>query len=195
MGALKSAGLENFIVGWSDRILLACWQGGLFILAVWLVCRIFRRLPAAVGQWLWWLACLKLLVGLFWTTPLDLPILPASTPQRVEVGSRYELPAPPVEIGMGAIPRSSGTEALPSLFSLRSGLFAIWLVGAAFCLMGMRRQYAIVQRIAGKAQPLDNTTDAAQARELGVLLGLNRSPLAIGNRIPDAYGHSSRRLQ
>ena len=31
---------------------------------VWLACRLFPRLPAAVRCGLWWAACLKLLVGL-----------------------------------------------------------------------------------------------------------------------------------
>ena len=41
-------------------------QGALFIGAVWLACRLFPRLPAAVRCGLWWAACLKLLVGLVW---------------------------------------------------------------------------------------------------------------------------------
>src|SRR5690348_10153087 len=126
MGTLRISWLENMATTWSDRFLLACWQGGLFILAVWLACRIFRRLPAAARHWLWWLACLKLLVSLFCVTPFDLPILPIAPAPRVIVGSRYELPTPPVEVGNGSIPRSPASLAQASLLSPRTVLFAIW---------------------------------------------------------------------
>ncbi|HZO87101.1 MAG TPA: hypothetical protein VFB38_02090 [Chthonomonadaceae bacterium] len=75
-----------FTVGnpWPDafaaRVASACWQGGLFILAVWAICRLFPRLPIAVRHGLWWLACLKLPLALLWTASLPLPWL--SMPPR-----------------------------------------------------------------------------------------------------------------
>jgi len=51
-------------------------MGTLFVLAVWLLCRLAPRLPAGLRCALWWLACLKLLLGLAWPAPLALPPLP-----------------------------------------------------------------------------------------------------------------------
>src|ERR1700688_2360550 len=51
-------------------------MGTLFVLAVWLLCRLAPRLPAGLRCALWWLACLKLLLGLAWPAPLALPLLP-----------------------------------------------------------------------------------------------------------------------
>jgi Zn-dependent protease with chaperone function len=56
----------------------AALQGALFILAVWVICRLAPRLPAGLRCTLWWLASLKLVVGLLWPAPLILPLLPAA---------------------------------------------------------------------------------------------------------------------
>ncbi|HVR11332.1 MAG TPA: hypothetical protein VMW75_25030, partial [Thermoanaerobaculia bacterium] len=41
----------------------AALMGTLFVLAVWLLCRLAPRLPAGLRCALWWLASLKLLLG------------------------------------------------------------------------------------------------------------------------------------
>src|SRR5262245_23654789 len=74
-------------------------QGALFIAAVWLACRLFPRLPAAVRCGLWWAACLKLLVGLVWIAPVEVPVLPAvpdstSVFQRTVSGAAGALTSP-----------------------------------------------------------------------------------------------------
>src|ERR1700726_1320232 len=51
-------------------------MGTLFVLAVWLLCRLAPRLPAGLRCALWWLACLNLLLGLAWPSPLAPPRLP-----------------------------------------------------------------------------------------------------------------------
>jgi hypothetical protein len=53
-------------------------HGAVAIAAVWVVCRLFPRLPAALRCGLWWLACLKLLVALVWVEPIPLAVLPAA---------------------------------------------------------------------------------------------------------------------
>src|SRR5437879_4560403 len=63
---------------WATGLWRACWEGALFILVAAVVCRLFPRLTASARCWLWWLACLKLLVSLVWAVPLSLPLLPAT---------------------------------------------------------------------------------------------------------------------
>jgi beta-lactamase regulating signal transducer with metallopeptidase domain len=58
------------------RLARAAAMGTLFVLAVWILCRLAPRLTAGLRCALWWLACLKLLLGLIWPTPLALPLLP-----------------------------------------------------------------------------------------------------------------------
>ena len=45
-------------------------HGAAAITGLWLVCRLFPRLPAGLRCGLWWLACLKLLVALVWVEPV-----------------------------------------------------------------------------------------------------------------------------
>src|SRR4028119_451268 len=64
-------------------------QGAAAIAVVWLVCRLFPRLPASLRCGLWWLASLKLLIALVWIEPIPLPLLPAPEPAaqvRMAVG-------------------------------------------------------------------------------------------------------------
>lgn len=51
-------------------------QGGIALLVVWLLCRLLYRLPANFRCWLWRLAFLKCLVGLFLVLTIAVPILP-----------------------------------------------------------------------------------------------------------------------
>src|SRR5579863_5782828 len=53
----------------------ALW-GTLFALAVWVLCRLAPRMPVGLRCALWWLASLKLLLGLAWPAPLTIPLLP-----------------------------------------------------------------------------------------------------------------------
>ncbi|HWD37604.1 MAG TPA: hypothetical protein VG944_02055, partial [Fimbriimonas sp.] len=55
---------------WTDTMWRATWQGSLFVIAVWIVCRLFKRLPASIRFWLWWIAGLQLLGRLLLLTPI-----------------------------------------------------------------------------------------------------------------------------
>jgi beta-lactamase regulating signal transducer with metallopeptidase domain len=68
---------------WGEGMLRACWQGGAAITLVWLTARAVPRLPPAAQCWLWRLAYLKLVLALFWATPVDVRIpLPAESAER-----------------------------------------------------------------------------------------------------------------
>ena len=61
------------------RLLAASVQSLLFVAAVWLLCRVLPRLSATAQAGLWWLVALQLVVGVLWSSPLALPLLPAET--------------------------------------------------------------------------------------------------------------------
>ena len=68
-----------------DRLVQASLEGSLLIAGVWLACRLAPALPASFRVVLWWLAALKLLVGLAGIDPIPLPILPpAALPLSVQ---------------------------------------------------------------------------------------------------------------
>jgi bla regulator protein blaR1 len=53
-------------------------HGAVLIALIWIVCRAAPRLPASVRCALWWIASARLVVGMVWLTPVDLPLLPVS---------------------------------------------------------------------------------------------------------------------
>ncbi|MFL6587127.1 MAG: M56 family metallopeptidase [Luteimonas sp.] len=63
------------------RLLAASVQSTILVAVVWALCRLVPRLSAATRCWLWWLVALQLLVGLAWSSPMGLPVLPAEAVQ------------------------------------------------------------------------------------------------------------------
>ena len=72
---------------WVHQLGNACPWGSVVIAAVYTVCRVLPRLPAGVRVWLWWLACARLLLGLWIAAPINLPVLPASAPSPFAVSA------------------------------------------------------------------------------------------------------------
>jgi beta-lactamase regulating signal transducer with metallopeptidase domain len=94
----------------------ASWQGGLALLLVWAVCRVFHRLPARAKSWLWRLAYLKLLVALLFAVPIDLPLLPArSAPPSPPAQFADAIPSlPPPDLPSPAFSVSAQPETTPA---------------------------------------------------------------------------------
>ncbi|VXB43902.1 conserved membrane hypothetical protein [Luteimonas sp. 9C] len=63
------------------RLLATSVQSTILAAVVWALCRFVPRLSAATRCWLWWLVALQLLVGLAWSSPMALPVLPAEAVQ------------------------------------------------------------------------------------------------------------------
>lgn len=81
-----------------DALVRSSLQGAVFIGLVWIVCRLFPRLPASIRCGLWWAACLKLLIGLVWVSPVELPLLPAAEMQPVPIETIGAPNAPVVNV-------------------------------------------------------------------------------------------------
>ena len=137
MSELVSA-VNGFSAGWSAAIWRATWQGAVVLALAWGVCRLWPRMPPSLRSWLWRVAFLRLVLGLVWTKPVGLPLLPAPVSP-----SAITLPAGAVEPAVTAaiyIPQKAlapGPEAVvPSLVAL---LLAAWVLGVAvYCLCGAR---------------------------------------------------------
>ncbi len=124
-------------------------QGAIAIVAVWAVCRLFPRLPASLRCGLWWLACLKLVLGLVWTNPVPLPVLPAAERPPVTLVAT----APMAEAGPAAAhPSAPLDEAAPFPWTLvLVGLWAAGLVGHLAWTTGQLRR---VRAIVREAEPV-----------------------------------------
>ena len=128
---------------WGETLLRASLQGAALALVAWIVCRLWRRMPASVNCAVWLLVCLKMLLGLC-PIAFSLPLLPAEqaalpTPLFLmpEIGSSQEVP-----LG-NAVPYA------PTL-SLAGWAFVAWVVGVGLILVSIAfilfRLYRLVRR-------------------------------------------------
>ena len=176
--AMRLETLETWSRLWSSNLWRACWQGGGFILLVWLVCWLLPTLPVRVRHWLWLLACLKLVIGLLWAVPLRLPapsdrFVPAFVPP-------FDTPVSHVPLligvgrGNGAAPAAL-SPAAPSV-SPRSLLLSLWVGSVLIGAFLTARHMLGLRRLCRRAHLLNDAPLAAHARELGIQMGLSRPP-------------------
>ncbi len=170
----------------------ACWQGGLFVLGVWIVCRLLPRLPAATRYGLWWLACLKLVISLICAAAIPLPLLPpaAEPPMRraahvwaeqsVQGRKKTAEHTRGGEAGASALPpgKEAAERRLPRPDADNSGLapvlrpaprlsvstflLAFWLAGVAVAGVSFFRRCMALQRIVRGARSLADGDVLAQ---------------------------------
>ncbi len=184
-------------------------QGALFVGAVWLACRLFPRLPAAVRCGLWWAACLKLLVGLVWITPVEVPLLPALTSPTLLSRGRtatnqnqvvFKAPSLPVwEGGRGRERGGWGSEGSERRRGVEPGravdvtslILLLWLAGLAVQSARALRQLRHTRRVIARSRPLTEGWIRAAFAELCARLRLRRLPELRGSgdvRTPQAIG-------
>jgi beta-lactamase regulating signal transducer with metallopeptidase domain len=140
---------------WAGALGRASFEGGLLILAVWALCRLAPRLPAALRASLWWLACLRLVVGLTslaGIAPLPLPLLPvepAAAPAPIVVPSGVAAVLPAILSAVPAVSpvspaaSASGKPAVawPSPLGVFGGVLgALWLLAVLAQLVLLSRQ-------------------------------------------------------
>lgn len=181
-----------------SAVLRAAWQGGLFVLVIWALCRftpVRRRLPAGIVCLLWWLACLKFVVALAWTRPVALPVLPAAP---IEQAAARPATAPNAPFAFPDAPGAGpAAAALPVVGSENSGskgsaarlaeaAVIVWLVGIGACLGAGAVQWTTVRQLLAGAKPLDDKHVHALAAEVAGALGLRRVPRLL--TLPDGAG-------
>jgi beta-lactamase regulating signal transducer with metallopeptidase domain len=121
---------------WFDAILRGIWQGTIVLALVWVVSRCVTALPASCRVWLWRLAFLKLLVALFWITPVPLPVLPA----KQQVPALATQPHTSLEIVAESSPSFSAAP-MPQSIDWRVWLLALWAVGVLWAIYRIARQW------------------------------------------------------
>ncbi|MEB1609648.1 M56 family metallopeptidase [Xanthomonas campestris pv. campestris] len=152
-------------------------QTAVLTLAVWALCRGVRRLPATTQTWLWWLVGVQAVVGLLWSSPVQLPVLPAHTFESA-LGSADTL----VPVATAAVPASTAASATAHAMevaiwsSWSVWLLAAWAAGVLVIATGTVRAYWRSRALARAAQPC---TDRALVRSLQMAAeahGLSRAP-------------------
>lgn len=197
MSGFYDSGWPALAGAWIAALWRASWQGGLFILAVWLLCRWAPRLPAAARCWLWWLAGAKLLVGLAWLEPLPLPLLPAAPaagPAPVSAAGAFRVafpgqrpPPPPGAFTLTPFPFPPAPHPRPAPPALPTAplLLLAWLVGLGFRLRRSLCELAAARRLRAGARPVLDPVVLVEVARLARRIGLRppavlESPTAPG---------------
>jgi beta-lactamase regulating signal transducer with metallopeptidase domain len=165
-------------------------QGAVFIGLVWIVCRLFPRLPASVRCGLWWAACLKLLVGLVWISPVELPLLPAAETRTVHVSHLSGSPSSSMVnvVGEGT---STDSEFSKTYADPQTALVALWLAGLLALSVKAARQLRHTRWVIRRSEPLNEGWIRTAFAELCERLSLRRAPGLLGSddvRTPQAIG-------
>jgi beta-lactamase regulating signal transducer with metallopeptidase domain len=123
---------------------------------VWLLFRLFRKAPANMRYWVWWLASLQLLVRLVIASPVAVPLLPAkpqaAAPPPIEVGQ------PEQQIAASVSLEVAPTEQVyvPAKPSAALFLLVVWAVGfGVFSGAGLGRLRRARQLMQDAAPVLD----------------------------------------
>ena len=167
-----------------SRLLATSVQTALLAGLVWLLCRYVRRLPASTQCALWWLVALQAVVGLFWVSPLELPLLPAvdAAPMVVQAAAT----AAPVTTAPVTAAPIIVMQPLPadSSWSWSLVLMAMWAAGVLVMALRTALAYRGSRVLLRAAQPChDHKLNAALALAADAH-GLRRAPrLMLSNAI------------
>jgi beta-lactamase regulating signal transducer with metallopeptidase domain len=166
------------VSGMIETLARASLQGALFVAAVWIVCRLFPRLPAALRCGLWWAACLKLLLGLVALPAVRLPVLPVAQAPVAETRPLYirngEAPLRALTPGPSPNPGEGKETDLWRMGEL--ALAGLWLSGLLVLAGKAVRQFRWTRRIVRSAEPVREGWVRSAFAEICALLGLRRAP-------------------
>lgn len=164
-------------------------QSAVLVALVWGVCRLLPQLPAATRCRLWWLVAAQAVLGLVWSSPLELAVLPApatmTAPTVALPAFDAAVQAAPVAYVPAAVETATMAWSWPSL------LLALWAAGVllmvAHSLRGYRASRALVRSAtectdAGLQQALQLAAEAHGLRRAPrlKLSAQIRSPQLIG---------------
>ena len=184
---------------WLESMWSITWQGGVFIIGVFLITKIFRSLSPTIKHLLWMLVIVKFLIMPFVVVSVTLPSLPTIVhkPIAEPVIETPVLPLEPEIVSeLGASLPAEGLLTTTEVARLRatihwpSMLFCFWLFGVLTLLLGVVYRSLRLKREISTAKVLEDVTVLQVveegARELGVkqpFLKVSdklRSPLACG---------------
>ncbi|MGH8817690.1 MAG: M56 family metallopeptidase, partial [Achromobacter pestifer] len=157
------------------RLLAATVQSTLLVVAVWAVCQALPRLSAAVRASLWWLVALQLLLGVLWSSPLALPLLPADVAQHVQVAPGRVAAVPAAQTGAVVSVPGAALQPSPS-WAWSTTLAALWLSGLAFMIVRTLRGYLATRRLLRASKPCSDAGLLGALRLAAEAHGLRNPP-------------------
>ena len=165
------------------RLLAASVQSTLFVAVVWALCKSLPRLSASARAGLWWLVALQLVVGVLWSSPLTLPLLPAELAQQVGAAPVQMTLLAPAEAVASTPASLSAYEAAsyeaasaPWNWSWASALAWFWLLGVSFMIARTLRGYLSTRRLLRDSRACKDRTLLHALQLAAEAHGLRRTP-------------------
>ena len=160
------------------RLLAASVQSTLFVAVVWALCKSLPRLSASARAGLWWLVALQLVVGVLWSSPLALPLLPAEVAQQVSVVPAQITLLAPAEAVASSPASATSYEMAPAPWTWSwSGAFAwLWLLGVSFMIARTLRGYLATRRLLRDSRACKDRTLLHALQLAAEAHGLRRTP-------------------
>lgn len=161
---------------WSAAWIRASWQGGLAVLIVAVICRVWPGIPARFQALLWRLAIAKFAVALVWVVPIEVPLLARVEPWSKVVTSE----APPAAFPSAAsLPATHvSTNELPP----GAILFAIWATVAVAQWYRTGCALRAAQLLRRRCRRSRDRALLRLAERLGSALGLAQLPQILETR-------------
>ena len=170
----------------APRLFAASVQSTLLVAVVWALCRLLPRLPATARCWLWWLVALQLVLGVLWTSPLALPLLPAEPIAQAVIAPLQSLPAAAAPVATDAaaiLPLSPQTSSLssaivppPSAWSWPLTLSVLWLLGLSYMITRTLLGYLATRRLLRESVPCHDATLTQALKLAAEAHGLRGAP-------------------
>jgi bla regulator protein blaR1 len=154
-------------------------QAVLLIGAIWLIGRLLPQLPSALRCMLWWLVGLQLVLGLCWSSPLQLRVLAPAAQIATVVPDHAILPAAAITDAASTIHFVSGSTQPTSTAwysHWRPILVSLWLAVVLMQLLVAGSQWRSARRVLRESRPLGNDLLRAVCAEQVRKLGLRRQP-------------------
>jgi beta-lactamase regulating signal transducer with metallopeptidase domain len=160
---------------WLAALLRASLEGGVLLLVIWAVTRLWPRMPASARCGLWWLGALRMLVGLVPVPAFPVAWKPAWTPPMPAIGTPVVDLANAVADGVAAVPAMTAPARSP-VDVIPIVLVAVWLGGVVIGLVILARRLASLRRSWRAATPFHEPRIERWRREWAVVLGPARVP-------------------
>jgi|GEM_PF-752720 len=196
---------------WAASLWRAAWQGGLAILLVWMLCRLWPAVPPWLRVWLWRLAYLKLLAAWAWAGAVTLSCLPSLPRLPVHAVlpplpaiAVHQLAAPAVSptVSTEKPPAKSSPEPAPSaatsqpptssapaqpaahrrqLADLLPILGALWLLGITWGIIRLLLSMRLVHRLRREGRAVSDETLLRLRVQMVKQMGLRKAPMLLAH--------------
>jgi len=153
-------------------------QAVLLIGGVWLIGRLLPQLPSALRCTLWWLVGLQLILGLCWSSPLQLRVLAPPAQVATVALDHAVLPAAITDAAPVIHLASVPAQPMPAAWHAhwRLILISLWLAAVLTQLLIASRQWHSARRVLRDSRPLKDNALRAVCAEQMQNLGLRRQP-------------------